>query len=128
MQPPRLEAWEPSAPGAYVSIRAGGPLAGLVTITATGVGGRVTIEASWGVPHLRSSVTAERVGHAAGDLVVFLICDGCGVVGEASSPGYVAAPLTPSRRWPARSGPTRSSRLADRSQAGEVRRGLTTRL
>ena len=28
--------------------------------------------------------------HAAGDLVVFLICDGCGVVGEASSPQVTA--------------------------------------
>jgi Fur family zinc uptake transcriptional regulator len=28
--------------------------------------------------------------HAAGDLVVFLICDGCGVVGEASSPEVTA--------------------------------------
>ncbi len=28
--------------------------------------------------------------HAAGDLVVFLICEGCGVVGEASSPAVTA--------------------------------------
>jgi Fur family transcriptional regulator, zinc uptake regulator len=35
--------------------------------------------------------------HAAGDLVVFLICDGCGVVGEASSP-EVTATLTSAAR------------------------------
>jgi Fur family zinc uptake transcriptional regulator len=28
--------------------------------------------------------------HAAGELVVFLICEGCGVVGEASSPAVTA--------------------------------------
>jgi Fur family transcriptional regulator, zinc uptake regulator len=28
--------------------------------------------------------------HVAGDLVVFLICEGCGVVGEASSPAVTA--------------------------------------
>src|SRR4029077_15294030 len=28
--------------------------------------------------------------HAAGDLVVFLICEGCGVVGEASAPQVTA--------------------------------------
>jgi hypothetical protein len=62
-----LEAWETSVPGPYLTIRTGGPLGGLVTITATGSEGRVTVYASWGVPHLRSSVTAERVGHAAAD-------------------------------------------------------------
>jgi hypothetical protein len=62
-----LESWESSAPGPYLTIRTGGPLDGLVTITATGSEGRVTIEATWGVPHLRSSVTAERVGHRAAD-------------------------------------------------------------
>jgi hypothetical protein len=61
------EAWETSAPGPYVTIRAGGPLDGLVTLTATGSDGRVIVEASWGMPHLRSSATAERVGHAAAD-------------------------------------------------------------
>jgi hypothetical protein len=61
------EAWETSATGPYVTIRPGGPLNGLVTITATGSEGRVTVEASWAVPHLHSSVSAERVGHAAGD-------------------------------------------------------------
>jgi hypothetical protein len=61
------EAWETSAPGPYVTIRAGGPLDGVATLTATGVVGRVTVEATWGTPHLRSSVTAERVGHAAAD-------------------------------------------------------------
>jgi Fur family zinc uptake transcriptional regulator len=35
--------------------------------------------------------------HAAGDLVVFLICEGCGVVGEASSPA-VTATLTSAAR------------------------------
>jgi len=35
--------------------------------------------------------------HAAGDLVVFLICEGCGVVGEASS-DKVAATLTSAAR------------------------------
>jgi Fur family transcriptional regulator, zinc uptake regulator len=35
--------------------------------------------------------------HAAGDLVVFLICERCGIVGEASSP-EVAATLTSAAR------------------------------
>jgi hypothetical protein len=61
------EAWETSASGPYVTIRPGGPLDGLVTLTATGSDGRVIVEASWGVPQRRSSATAERVGHAAAD-------------------------------------------------------------
>jgi hypothetical protein len=32
-----LEAWETSAEGPYLTIRTGGPLDGLVTITATGI-------------------------------------------------------------------------------------------
>jgi len=63
----RLEAWKTSAPGPYVTIRTGGPLDGLVTITATGSEGRVIVEASWGIPYQRSTVTAERIGHAAAD-------------------------------------------------------------
>jgi hypothetical protein len=59
------QAWESSAPGPYVTIRTGGPLNGLVTLIATGSEGRITVEASWGVPHLRTTATAERVGHAA---------------------------------------------------------------
>ena len=60
-----LEAWESSAAGPYLTIRTGGPLDGLVTLTATGHDGRVIVGASWGVPHLRSTATAERVGHTA---------------------------------------------------------------
>lgn len=58
-----LEAWETSAPGPYVRIKTGGPLDGLVTLTATQSEGRVIVEASWGVPHLRTAITTERVGH-----------------------------------------------------------------
>ena len=36
--------------------------------------------------------------HAAGELVVFLICDGCGVVGEASSPEVTATLASAARR------------------------------
>jgi len=54
-------------PAPYVTISTDGPLDGLVTITATGSEDRVIVEAAWGVPHLRSTVTAERVGHAAAD-------------------------------------------------------------
>jgi hypothetical protein len=61
------EAWETSVPGPYVTIRAGGPLDGLVTITATGSEGRVMVEASWGSAHSRASMWSERVGHAAAD-------------------------------------------------------------
>ena len=41
----------------------------------------------------RNAFVACVHNHAAADLVVFLICEGCGVVGEASSP-KVAATLT----------------------------------
>jgi hypothetical protein len=60
-----LERWESSAPAPYLTIRTGGPLDGLVTITATGPDGRVTVAATWGLPHSRRSVVAERVGNAA---------------------------------------------------------------
>jgi hypothetical protein len=62
-----LEAWETSAGGPYVTIRTGGPLDGLVTITATGSEGRVTIQATRGLRHSCVSIVAERVGHAAAD-------------------------------------------------------------
>jgi hypothetical protein len=43
-----LEAWEASAPGPFVTIRAGGPLDGVVTITAIARGnGRSVVAASW---------------------------------------------------------------------------------
>ena len=50
--------------------------------------------------------------HAAGDLVVFLICERCGAVGEASSP-------TSPRRSPRRRAPpaSRPSRRCSRSAA-----------
>jgi len=42
------ESWETNAPGPFVTIRAGGPLDGVVTITAiTGGNGRSVVEASW---------------------------------------------------------------------------------
>jgi Fur family zinc uptake transcriptional regulator len=45
----------------------------------------------------RNAFVACVHNHTAGDLVVFLICEGCGVVGEASSP-QVAATLTSAAR------------------------------
>lgn len=43
-----LEAWETSATGPFVTIRAGGPLDGVVTITAiTGGKGRSLVRAAW---------------------------------------------------------------------------------
>jgi Fur family zinc uptake transcriptional regulator len=45
----------------------------------------------------RNAFVACVHNHSAGDLVVFLICEGCGVVGEASSP-KVAATLTSAAR------------------------------
>jgi len=43
-----VEAWETRAPGPFVTIRAGGPLDGVVTITAiAGANGRSVVEAAW---------------------------------------------------------------------------------
>src|ERR1700736_5992893 len=43
-----LEPWETSAPGPFVTIRAGGPFDAVVTITAVTTGrGRNRVEASW---------------------------------------------------------------------------------
>jgi hypothetical protein len=43
-----LESWETNAPGPFVTIRAGGTLDGVVTITAIAGGkGRSFVEASW---------------------------------------------------------------------------------
>jgi hypothetical protein len=43
-----LEAWETRAPGPFVTIRAGGPLDGVVTITAIAGGrGRSLFRAAW---------------------------------------------------------------------------------
>jgi hypothetical protein len=47
----------------YVTIRTGGPIN--VTLTATAPTAAKIVEASWRVPHPRSTATAERVGHAA---------------------------------------------------------------
>ncbi|HEY2596373.1 MAG TPA: hypothetical protein VGK33_20975 [Chloroflexota bacterium] len=61
------EPWETSAGAPYVAIRAGGPLDGIVTLTATGAEGHVSVSASWGGPYSRASISAERVDHAAAD-------------------------------------------------------------
>jgi hypothetical protein len=43
-----LEPWETNAPGPFVTIRAGGPLDGVVTITAIAGGkGRSLVRAAW---------------------------------------------------------------------------------
>jgi hypothetical protein len=43
-----LEAWETSAPGPFVTIRAGGSLNGVVTVTAIAGGrGRSLVRAAW---------------------------------------------------------------------------------
>ena len=59
-------AWG-SAPGAYVTIRPGGPLDGVVTLTRAGSEGRVIIDATWGSAFDWHSTRAERGGHAAAD-------------------------------------------------------------
>lgn len=42
------EPWQTSAPGPYMTIHPGGPLEGIVTLTAIAEGhGRSTVEASW---------------------------------------------------------------------------------
>ena len=42
------ESWETNAPGPFVTIRAGGPFDGVVTIAAIAEsGGRCRVEASW---------------------------------------------------------------------------------
>ena len=46
--PPDLEPWQTDAPGPFVTIRPGGPLDGVVTITAVAEGhGRSLVGASW---------------------------------------------------------------------------------
>jgi hypothetical protein len=56
-----------SVAGPYVTIRAGGPLHGQVTLTAIGPADRVIVEATWGAPHARSALSAEREGHGVGN-------------------------------------------------------------
>jgi hypothetical protein len=44
----RSDSWQTDAPGAFVTIRAGGPLDGVVTITAVAGGhGRTLVAATW---------------------------------------------------------------------------------
>jgi len=46
--PPDLDAWQTDAPGPFVTIRAGGPFEGIVTLTAITEGhGRTLVEARW---------------------------------------------------------------------------------
>jgi hypothetical protein len=55
-----LEPWETNAPGPFVTIRAGGPLDGVVTITAIADGhGRTLVEASWAQDGQPSSDSVE---------------------------------------------------------------------
>jgi len=45
---PDPDSWQTDAPGPFVTIRAGGPLEGIVTLTAIADGhGRTLVEASW---------------------------------------------------------------------------------
>ena len=69
-----LEAWQTSARGPFVTIRAGGPLDGVVTITAISKGhGHTLVEAQWtehGTTHSESVEVdayeqARTVAHAA---------------------------------------------------------------
>jgi hypothetical protein len=59
--------WQTDAPGPFVTIRAGGPLDGVVTITAIAEGnGRSRVGASWtqdGHTH-RDSVEVDTYDHA----------------------------------------------------------------
>jgi hypothetical protein len=50
----------------YLTIRAGGPLDGQVTLTG-GPEDRVRVQATWGPAHERVSATADLVGRAAAD-------------------------------------------------------------
>jgi len=46
--PPDQKSWQTDAPGPFVTIRAGGPLEGVVTLTAIDGGhGRTLVEAFW---------------------------------------------------------------------------------
>lgn len=46
--PPASDSWQTDAPGPFVTIRAGGPLEGVVTLTAVDGGhGRTLVEARW---------------------------------------------------------------------------------
>jgi len=46
--PPDSDSWQTDAPGPFVTIRAGGPLDGVVTLTAITDGhGRTLVEAFW---------------------------------------------------------------------------------
>lgn len=70
------EAWQTDAPGPFVTIRAGGPLDGVVTITAIpeGHGRNLVVEASWtqyGHTHSDYSVEVETYKHAR-DLANFI--------------------------------------------------------
>jgi hypothetical protein len=61
------EAWQTDAPGPFVTIRASGPLDGIVTITAVSEGhGRSLVGASWTADgHTHSdSVEVETYEHA----------------------------------------------------------------
>jgi hypothetical protein len=62
-----LEAWETSAPAPFVTIRAGGPFQGVVTISAIPDGkGRGLIEASWICSGDPRSVSTTVDGYDAG--------------------------------------------------------------
>ena len=69
-----LEAWEMSAPGAYVTIRAGGPLDGVVTLTVAS--GGVVVEATWGSRYARTTLSAERPDHASASELADVWADG----------------------------------------------------
>ena len=60
--PRDLEPWQTDAAGPFVTIRAGGPLEGIVTLTAIAEGhGRTSVEAVWtdgGISHSASAEVA----------------------------------------------------------------------
>ena len=73
--PPDLEPWQTDAAGPFVTIRPGGPLEGIVTLTAIAEGhGRTLVEALWtegGISHSASVDAsyedARALAHEAAD-------------------------------------------------------------
>ena len=74
--PPDLEPWQTDAAGPFVTIRAGGPLEGIVTLTAIAEGhGHTMVEAVWtqgGISHsasveVASYEDARALAHEAAD-------------------------------------------------------------
>jgi hypothetical protein len=65
-----LDAWQTDAPGPFVTIRAGGPLEGVVTLTAIEGGhGRTLVEARWTKDGDTQTASVEVESHRQGRTV-----------------------------------------------------------